>query len=245
MAQIQSVTSPKLKTYLSKLDANDAPRTIRNLSFALLANDQTIDVETHEKIELLVHGPWVYVQVLQGDNLTSENIDFVAQNNTEWGNKGKKFWEIVGGGFEFTNNSDSGTSLDLTKLLTPKKYTSAKSAALSNLNTTTFLSIATALQGLLDYRPQRFKGLQDLCLTRMDIFIEFMAEWEKEDRLQNPDKYPVPTNPIPKTPQQQGTKTPEPTNTDNSDSGIYLILILVLLFFVLKSSNKKTTKKRN
>lgn len=176
MADFKSVTSPKLQELLLKF-STDIEWDVYNLARSMFFL-QELPPETWGDIDLLVNGARTFVRVLLGQDSNGDGINgqsFFNQDNTLDGLKGQKFWQILGGNFTKGEKSIIVFNFQPTALFT---------------NVPIFGNLITIANGLTAYYAQiRANKLKQTLPIYINTFKEFLTEWEKEDRLQNPEKY--------------------------------------------------------
>jgi hypothetical protein len=182
---IQFVTSDKLKAYIDVFDG----QLRRNIWEGLIVCgiiDRTLPEQTRNDIDTIINGCRVYVRYLQGvDASLQSSIEFVAQGETYEGGRGKHFWEMLGGSFQLKSETNK---IDLV----------VKTIVFS---IPVFGQIAALLDSIFNSAQSKKDNLEKLnnaVKAYVTKFNEFISEWQKEDKIQHPEKYKVtPSNPDP------------------------------------------------
>jgi hypothetical protein len=181
MAELKYVTSPKLKTYYATFDG-ELQKQFRNAIGACFIPNPIIDIETLSLCQLIMDGVWIHIRVMQGINLTPENVQFVTQDDSQWGKRGQDFWLKIGGKIGFgvvDNNTQKFAQLALVTVFPPI----APLLVIFNAFDSIFNSDAS--------KKRKLDHLKDMIGEWLSTFNDFLKDWEKEDRLQNPEKYAI------------------------------------------------------
>jgi len=185
MLNIQYITNAKLNAYIQDLDGD-----LKNGLLAYLAAcryfDGTIGIETEEQIDLLISGCRIWVRYMQGiDADRQDHIEFVNQNTTYQGTRGKAFWQLIGGNIKFDANKDN-------ILVVVKPI----------INSVPVIGIISQVFDFLSAGRKRdnVESLKRYTTDYLNKFLEFMSEWQAEDKILHPEKYKNTPNPNNQTP---------------------------------------------